>query len=34
MSQKSEALDKFCAFQARVKGESGLKMGILRTEQG
>ena len=34
MAQKSEALEKFKDFQATVEGESGLKIGTLRTDRG
>ena len=33
MAQKSEALEKFKDFQATVEGESGLKIGTLRTDR-
>ena len=32
MAKKSEALEKFKDFQATVEGESGLKIGTLRTD--
>ena len=34
MAKKSEALEKFKEFQATVEGESGLKIGTLRTDRG
>ena len=34
MKEKSEALDKFKEFEAMVVGESGLKIGSLRTDNG
>ena len=34
MTQKSEALEKFKDFQATVEGESGMRIGTLRTDRG
>ena len=34
MAKKSEALEKFKDFQATVEGESGLRIGTLRTNRG
>ena len=34
MSHKSEALEKFREYQAVVEGESGMKIGVLRTDRG
>ena len=34
MAKKSEALEKFKDFQATVEGESGLRIGTLRTDRG
>ena len=34
MSHKSEALDKCREYQAVVEGESGMKIGVLRTDRG
>ena len=34
MKHKSEALEKFREYQAIVEGESGLRIGVLRTDRG
>ena len=34
ISHKSEALEKFREYQAVVEGESGMKIGVLRTDRG